>query len=102
MDSAAIKQTAHAFGADLCGITAAEPQDLLSIKNRTIPGPDGLISIRAYLPEGNPPCPILIFFHGGGFVLGTLDEFDSLCSYIAPVAFCVVVSVDYRLAPEHK
>lgn len=79
-----------------------EPKQLSSIKNMNIPGPAGPIPIRVYTPEGKPLYPTLVFFHGGGFVLGTLDEFDSLCSYIASGAFGMVVSVDYRLAPEHK
>ena len=62
----------------------------------------GVLPIRVYTPEGDGPFPILIYFHGGGFVVGTVDEFDSFCSYISSGADCVVVSVDYRLAPENK
>lgn len=79
-----------------------KPKPLAGIKNLTIPGPGGLIPIRVYVPEGRPPYPTLVFFHGGGFVLGTLDEFDSFCSFLAGGASCLVISVDYRLAPEHK
>jgi acetyl esterase len=60
------------------------------------------ISIRIYTPEGNHLFPILIFFHGGGFVLGSLNEFDSFCTFLAGGASCLVVSVGYRLAPENK
>lgn len=73
-----------------------------SVENRTIPGPNGDIPIRIYTPEGNAPFPVLVFFHGGGWVLGDLDAVDSTCCALAKDGTCVVVSVDYRLAPEHK
>jgi acetyl esterase len=58
--------------------------------------------LRIYTPVGKQPYPVLIFFHGGGFVVGTLDEFDPFCTFMAAGASCVVASIDYRLAPEHK
>jgi acetyl esterase len=75
------------------------PKSTITTKNRTI---SGSIPIRVYQPEENRIYPILIFFHGGGFVLGALDEFDPFCKFLADGAQCIVVSVDYRLAPEHK
>lgn len=60
------------------------------------------VPIRIYTPKGEAPFPILVYFHGGGFVLGAVHEFDSFCSYLANGCSCIVVSVDYRLAPEHK
>lgn len=60
----------------------------------------GNIPLRIYTPEGGRPMPALIFFHGGGFVLGSLDEFEPFCTFLAADAGCIVVSVDYRLAPE--
>lgn len=72
------------------------------IENRTIPGPNGDISIRIYTPEGNAPFPVLVFFHGGGWVLGDLDTMDNACCTLTNNVGCVTVSVDYRLAPEHK
>ncbi len=74
----------------------------VKISKRMIPGPAGEIPTHIYTPEGNEKLPILIFFHGGGYVLGKLQEFDPLCSYFAAGTPCVVVSVDYRLAPENK
>ena len=71
-------------------------------KNINIEYNEGVLPIRVYTPEGNGPFPILIYFHGGGFVVGSLDEFDSFCSYLASGASCIVVSVDYRLSPENK
>lgn len=62
----------------------------------------GEIPIRIYQPQGNNPFPILLYFHGGGWVTCNLDTHDSLCRSLANGASCIVVSVDYRLAPEHK
>lgn len=65
-------------------------------------GPAGAIPIRVYTPEGRPPFPALVFFHGGGWVIGDLDTHESVCVALANGARCMVFSVDYRLAPEHK
>ena len=59
------------------------------------------LRLRLYTPQGTAPFPVLLFFHGGGFVLGAVEEFDPLCSRLAAGTGAVVVSVDYRLAPEH-
>lgn len=72
------------------------------IRNLKVPGPEGPIPIRIYSAETTPNQPLLLFFHGGGFVVGTLMEFDPLCGELAKHAACTVVSVDYRLAPEHR
>jgi acetyl esterase len=72
------------------------------VENRMLPGPAGDIPVRVYTPQGHAPFPILAFFHGGGFVLGNLDMHDTTCRILTKQAECVVVSVDYRLAPEHK
>lgn len=77
-------------------------QPIPKVKNRTIRTPVGDIPIRIYTPKGNAPMPVLVYFHGGGWVLGDLDAADSICWNISLKAECVVVSVDYRLAPEHK
>ncbi|MEB3883488.1 alpha/beta hydrolase [Lyngbya sp. CCY1209] len=77
------------------------PEPLEKVENRTIPGPGGELPIRIYTPAGNPPFPVLVYFHGGGYVLGDLDMVDSICRTLANGAKCIVVSVDYRLAPEH-
>ena len=73
-----------------------------SAVDRTIPGPAGEIPVRVYTPNGTAPFPLLVYFHGGGWVLGSLDTHDGICRSLANGAGCVVVSVDYRLAPEHK
>jgi acetyl esterase len=72
------------------------------VEDRTVPGPAGPIPVRVFTPEGTGPFPVLMYFHGGGWVLGTLDGYADICRSYARGAGCVVVSVDYRLAPEHK
>lgn len=71
------------------------------VEDRRIPGPEGEIPVRIYTPEGTGPFPIFVNFHGGGWVIGDLETADAVCRDIARTAGCVVVSVDYRLAPEH-
>ena len=79
-----------------------EPESVAQVVNRTIPGPTGEIPIRIYTPAGSEPFPALVFFHGGGWVICDLDTHDNLCRRLCNGADCIVVSVDYRLAPEHK
>jgi acetyl esterase/lipase len=78
------------------------PEPVANVEDRQIPGPGGQIPVRIYTPEGQAPFPLLVYFHGGGWVIGNLDTHDSACHALANGAGCVVVSVDYRLAPEHK
>lgn len=78
----------------------AEP--VQSIENRKISGPGGEIPIRIYTPQGLGPFPALVYFHGGGWVIGDLDTHQSPCCALANAAGCVVIAVDYRRAPEHK
>lgn len=73
-----------------------------SVADRAIPGPGGPLGLRVYTPLGTGPFPLLVFFHGGGFVLCDLDTHDPTCRNLCAGACCVVVSVDYRLAPEHR
>ncbi|MGH2478841.1 MAG: alpha/beta hydrolase [Ktedonobacteraceae bacterium] len=77
-------------------------EPVANVENRTIPGPAGAIPVRIYTPEWSGPFPILVYFHGGGWVICTLDTHDGQCRSLANGAGCIVVSVDYRLAPEHK
>ena len=78
------------------------PETVANVKNFNIPGPAGQIPIRTYTPQGSGPFPLLVYFHGGGWVFCNLDTHDNVCRSLANGAGCVVVSVDYRLAPEHK
>lgn len=68
----------------------------------TAPGPGGDLSLRAYRPSATKPLPVVVFFHGGGFIGGNLDTHDDLCRVLANTSGCVVVAVDYRLAPAHR
>lgn len=72
------------------------------VEDRTIDGPAGPIPIRIYTPAGGGPFGILINFHGGGWVIGDLDTADGVCRDFCASANCIVVSVDYRMAPEHR
>ncbi|HET9292233.1 MAG TPA: alpha/beta hydrolase [Actinomycetes bacterium] len=73
-----------------------------AVADRTVPGPGGELPVRVYTPEGTGPFPIVVWFHGGGWVVGTLDTYDPLCRALAASVPAVVVSVGYRLAPEHR
>ncbi|HEY0736374.1 MAG TPA: alpha/beta hydrolase [Herpetosiphonaceae bacterium] len=78
------------------------PEQVAKIENRTIEVPTGEIPVRIYTPEGDGPFPLLVFFHGGGWVIGDLDSHDDLCRALTNAVGCVVFAVGYRLAPEHK
>jgi len=78
------------------------PEPVAEVDDRHIPGLAGEIPVRVYLPQGSEPFPVLVFFHGGGFALGNIEGCDELCRALTNAAGCIVVSVDYRLAPEHK
>src|ERR1700709_2215961 len=87
-------------------VSNPEPPELESAKPLSIPAPHGAIPARIYTPkqlrktDGLAPC--LVFFHGGGWVIGDLDSHDVVCRKLAHEAEMIVISVDYRLAPEHK
>src|SRR5437660_882390 len=74
------------------------------VEDRALPGPDGPISVRIYTPVDTPSdrLPGLVYFHGGGLVAGSLDTHEGVCRALANATGCRLVSVDYRLAPEHK
>jgi acetyl esterase/lipase len=85
--------------------TQPEPQDVAEVRDLSCPGPLGDIKLRAYRPLGTRAeeiLPALVYFHGGGWLLGDLDSHDAACRHYANRARCRVVSVDYRMAPEHK
>ena len=79
-----------------------DPAPVRSAVDRRVPGPAGEVPVRIYTPNAPAPLPLLVYFHGGGWVLGGLDTHDGTCRELANGTGCVVVSVDYRLAPEHK
>jgi acetyl esterase len=76
--------------------------EVAHVEDRTAPGDAGDIPLRVYRPAGDGPFGLLVWYHGGGFVIGDLDTADSTARELADRAGCVVVSVDYRLAPEHR
>ncbi len=83
-------------------VTAGGQQPLGQVHERTVRGADGPLPARFYVPRGAfDPGPLLVFFHGGGMVYGDLDSHDALCRFLAEEAGVRVLSVDYRLAPEH-
>jgi acetyl esterase len=86
----------------LKAMTEADPRPLAVIRDLTCPGPGGEIPLRLYDPrESRDPSPVVIHYHGGGFVIGDLDTHHALCSELAAELDLPVVSVHYRLAPEY-
>jgi acetyl esterase len=77
-------------------------QPVAHVEDRSIPGPAQPIPVRVYRPRADGPLPVMMFFHGGGFVICNLDSHDRQCRALANASGCAVISVDYRLAPEHK
>lgn len=82
---------------------AGPPPPMERIEALTIPGPAGPIPARLYIPPSAPapPRPLLVYFHGGGWTIGDLDTHDGVCRFLATHTGAAVLSVDYRLAPEH-
>lgn len=82
--------------------TKREPEPMTKVEDRTISGPDSEIPLRIYTPNKEKKLPVLLFFHGGGGVVGCIDTHDAVCRTLGNSACCIVESVEYRLAPEHK
>jgi acetyl esterase len=95
---------AQARANDLAEIQAAAGtgEAVASVVDRVIPGPAGDLPIRIYSPVPDEPLPVLLYFFGGGWTLGTIDTADAVCRHLANAAGCAVVAVGYRLAPENK
>ncbi|MUG72293.1 alpha/beta hydrolase [Paenibacillus validus] len=93
-ESRALFAQMHALGGEI--------EAVAQVEDRHISVPDGQIKVRIYRPEGEGPFPILVFFHGGGYVFGDLETVDRPCRNLTNAARSVVVSVDYRLSPEYK
>lgn len=79
-----------------------QPQPIAKVENLTVPGPAGDIPIRVFTPDAPGPLPILVHYHGGGWVIGSVDQSENLCRAMANLTPCIVVSVEYRLAPETR
>jgi len=98
-------EQARAFSRDNRFAAKADPAKLAqvgSIDDRTIAVPHGKLAVRIYRPAHSGPAPTVVYFHGGGFVIGDLDSHDDHGRLICRDVDAVVVSVDYRLAPEHR
>lgn len=78
-----------------------DPVPLPVVRDATVPGPGGDVPVRVYRSSADGTLPVLVWLHGGGWVLGGLETADRTCRNLAALAGCAVVSVDYRLAPEH-
>jgi acetyl esterase len=103
--SAVTPEEARAMFIRSRGPLRAPPQEVASALDRNVPGPGGDIPVRVYRPLGSDASallPALMYFHGGGWVLGDLDTHDGLCRSVANAAGCAVVAVHYRRAPESK
>ncbi|NUP52294.1 MAG: alpha/beta hydrolase [Catenulispora sp.] len=95
---------AEARAEDLASIQAeaGEPEAVFEVSERVLPLTDRKIPARVYRPTAERPLPALLYFFGGGWTLGSLDTCDAVCRRIANEAGCLVISVGYRLAPEHR
>lgn len=84
-------------------LVGGRPGDLGDVRDLRVPGPASSVPVRTYNPSpGGPPLPVIVYYHGGGYVIGDLDTHDGVCRSIARRSGCLVLSVDYRLAPEHR
>jgi acetyl esterase len=92
---------ARAFMDSLAAL-GGDVEAVAHVDDRTVPGPAGDIPGRLYRPGSDGPLPLLVYFHGGGWVIGGLESYDRLCRSLANAAGCAILAVDYRLAPEHK
>ena len=86
-------------------VTQPAPPEVAEARDLKAPGPAGDIPLRLYRPAGSRPgdaLPVLVYYHGGGWVIGDLETHDTLCRELANGAGCAVVAVDYRMGPEHR
>ncbi|MFJ7272656.1 alpha/beta hydrolase [Streptomyces sp. NPDC099050] len=96
---------AEARAADLAAVQAdaGAPEPVREVFDESIPGPAGTLLVRVYRPEAGPgPLPVLVYFFGGGWTLGSIETSDAICRSLANAAGCLTVAVGYRLAPENK
>jgi acetyl esterase len=83
-------------------VPAAQPEPVAAVQDHRIDVEGGYVDVRVYRPQSRTPLPMLVYAHGGGFVFCDLDSHDGLCRNLANLIPAVVVSVAYRLAPEHR
>jgi acetyl esterase len=82
-------------------IAAGEKAELARVEDLTAPGPSSEIPLRLYSPAADAVLPVVVYFHGGGWVIGNIESHDFVCRKLAKDSGLTVISVDYRLAPEH-
>jgi acetyl esterase len=96
---------ARAFALARRGFSQPAPPDVAEVRDLAARGPAGSVPLRLYRPIGTTGAtvlPVLVYYHGGGWVIGDLDTHDTLCRELANRSGCAVVAVDYRLGPEHR
>jgi len=95
---------AEARAADIAAIKAAggAVEPVAAVEDTVIPGPAGPVSVRGYLPHGTGPFPLLVYFFGGGWTLGSVETSDGVCRALTNAVGCRTVAIGYRLAPEHR
>lgn len=96
-----IEETRRSADAAAAFMSPGGPEPVAGVANCEISGRNGPIGVRVYTPTSGGPHGILVYYHGGGYVLCSLETHDGLCRRLCNLGDCVVVSVDYRLAPEH-
>jgi acetyl esterase/lipase len=89
-------------GFALLAAIVGPPEEPVPTEDRDLPGPGGAVPVRIYRPASDTPLPVVVYFHGGGWVIGDITSHDTPCHRLAAGVPAVVVSVDYRLAPEHR
>ncbi len=94
------EETRRTMTARRAAMPPGEP--VAKTEDRVIPGPAGSIPVRVYTPQGAGPFSVVVYFHGGGWVIGDIESHDASVRALTNRSGCVIVSVDYRLAPEHK
>ncbi len=96
-------EEARAVWKEEMAAVAGKPLLVGRVSDRAVPGADGSLTMRVYEPDGpDADRPILVYYHGGGWIRGDLDTHDDVCRYLCYHARCVVASVGYRLSPEHR
>jgi acetyl esterase len=96
---------ARSFYRDRRHATQPKPPEVGQVEDLSASGPAGAIPLRSYRPRGSTNSvmlPVLVYFHGGGFVIGDLETHDTLCRELANLSGCAVIAVDYRLSPENR
>ena len=95
------REAAHGMVAGLAALSEEGPE-VAQVRDRVVPGPYGEFPVRVFTPEGTGPFPAYVYFHGGGWWMGNIAMTEGECRHIVRDVGCVVVSIDYHLAPEHK